>query len=268
MPASDLPTLDALGKRARALLPRAYAPFSGRPAAAVLLLSDGRWVPGVRVESASFSLTIPALLAAYATARAAGRADVRAAALTRPFRPAEHVLLEEALDADAEMLSPQVVRVGAGPLPAPAGPLDPFLAPPGPGTPQAGIALARVAARRAHVPASHFPVGCVIVTEDGRLVPGANVEHPDWSRTLCAERTALATLRSYAAGAPHVLYLTCLHDAAGSPCGACRQLLAEQAPDLDVWMDRGEAQPPERAAVRDLLPGPFGGPALRHVPDA
>ena len=58
-------TVDMLRREARAAAARAYVPYSGRGAAAVMLLADGLWVPGVRVESASFSLVIPALVNAF-----------------------------------------------------------------------------------------------------------------------------------------------------------------------------------------------------------
>ncbi|GIV59195.1 MAG: hypothetical protein KatS3mg043_0284 [Rhodothermaceae bacterium] len=74
--------LEVLRRQARQAAARSHVPYSNRPAGAVLLLEDGRLVPGVRVESASFSLTIPALLNAFTTAVAAGRHDVVAAVLS------------------------------------------------------------------------------------------------------------------------------------------------------------------------------------------
>ena len=149
---------------------------------------------------------------------------------------------------------------GDGALPAVGDPLSPVLKE---SIDEAadGIELARGVARRAHVPASDYPVGAVLECSDGRLVPGVNVEHPDWARTLCAERAALGTVQSYALPAPQHLFLTCKDDPDGTPCGACRQLLAELAPDIALWMDR-RRDTTERTTAPALLPGSFQGEAL------
>jgi cytidine deaminase len=258
-------SLDPLRTRAATLTERAHVPFSGTPTAAVLLLADGTWVPGVRVESASYALTLPALLNAYTTAVAAGRAaDPVAFVLSRPFRREEGLYVEELPHGPFEARAADAWIRGTeaedGALPPPADPLDPFVD----DTLESdvdGIAHARRLTERAHVPSSDFPVGALLETGDDRLVPGVNVEHPDWARILCAERNALGTAHSYDAGAGHRLFLTCLEDPEGTPCGACRQLLAERAPEADLCMDRHD-NPPEHAAVSDLLPGSFRGHAL------
>jgi cytidine deaminase len=256
-------TIGALRALAAAAAGRSRAPYSGRPEAAVLLLSDGTWIPGVRVESASFSLLLPAAVNAFSTAVAAARRDVVALALSRPARAEERLYLE-ATPAGPFAAAAADVFVPAGtvaPLPEVRRLLFPFLEAALPPTAVAGIALARDVARRAFIPESAFPVGCVFVTEEGRLLPGVNVEHPDWTRTLCAERTALGTAASYGLAGLCTLYLSCPLEPAGTPCGACRQLLAELAPETTVWMDRGEA-PPERATPAALLPGSFSGQRL------
>ncbi len=255
-------TLDILRQKARTAALQAYVPYSGRREAALLLLADGTWTPGVRVESASFSLVIPPLVNAFTTAVAAGRTDVVAVALNRPFLP-EEVAYARSTPAGSfrEAAEDVFVATGAETLPALGNRLVPFLAAPAPEDPAAGIALARQVARRAYVPESDFPVGCVLVVEGGRLLPGVNVEHADWSRVLCAERNALGTALTWGLSGLETLYLTCLKDLSGSPCGACRQLLAELAPAAAVWMDRGEA-PPEVASPKRLLPGAFYGQAL------
>lgn len=260
------PALDVLRAQAHALTRRAHAPFSGAPAAATLLLDDGRWVPGVRVESASYGLTLPALLNAYTTAVAAEVAARGVAmVLSRPFRR------EEALYVDALSTGPYEaaaedawIRGGwtaNGALPTPEALLSPTLDASIGASPQAGLAHVREIAERAHVPASHYPVGTLLECEHGALVPGVNVEHPDWARILCAERAALGTVHSYDLPSPQRLFLSCTTDPHGTPCGACRQLLAELAPDTTIWMDR-HATAPEQATASELLPGSFRGRAL------
>ncbi len=255
-------TLDILRQKARTAALRAYVPYSAQRDAAVLLLADGTWAPGVRVESASFSLVIPPLVNAFTTAVAAGRTDVVAVALNRPFLPEEAAYARSTpAGSFREAAADVFVATDAHALPAVGDRLVPFLDAPTPVDPAEGLTLAREVAQRAYVPESDFPVGCVLVVEGGRLVPGVNVEHADWSRILCAERNALGTALSWGLTGLETLYLTCLKDRSGSPCGACRQLLAELAPAAAVWMDRGEA-PPEVTSPGQLLPGAFHGQAL------
>lgn len=257
--------LDALRDHAQGLTDRAQVPFSQRPTAAVLLLSDGTWVPGVRVESASYSLTLPALLNAYTTAMAAGRADdVVAFVLSRPFRREEAVYVEELPHGPFEAQAADVWLRGPagadGGLPAATDVLDPFVSA-SLDTEEQGLRQVRRLTDRAYVPSSNFPVAALLEIGDDRFVPGVNVEHPDWARILCAERNALGTVQSYALPVPEHLFLTCDKDPDGTPCGACRQLLAELAPDTTLWMDR-HSEPPERSTISALLPGSFRGQAL------
>jgi homotetrameric cytidine deaminase len=258
-------TLDLLRDRAQTLTDRAHVPFSETPTAAVLLLDDGTWIPGVRVESASYSLTLPALLNAYTTAVVLKRdEDVVAFVLSRPFRREENLYVEELPHgpheawADDVWLRTNGPRNGALPRPTAAHPpaFDGSIESEG-----EGIHATRQHFDTAYVPSSHFPVAAVLETDDGALIPGVNVEHPDWGRILCAERNALGTVQSYAAGTIRRLFLSCKHDADGTPCGACRQLLVELAPESVLWMDRHD-KPPEHTTASDLLPGSFRGRAL------
>jgi len=248
---------EQLRKLVREVRHRAYVPYSKHPEAVVLLLSDGSWIPGVRVESASFSLTILPLQNAWTTAVALNRRDVVAVAFSQPPDAGVRAFLEELklslLDVSSDLFASQ-----ASELPALREPLVPFLDQM-PGSSLEGIQLAREVAARALAPYSRFPVGCLLQLENGRCIPGVNVEHPDWTRTLCAERNALGTAISYgiAPSTWRTLFLSCVNDVRGTPCGACRQLLAEHRSDLSVWMDRGLENPPELMRVDLLLPGFF-----------
>jgi homotetrameric cytidine deaminase len=260
-PSYALPSLDAVRARARTAANHARTPYSGHAVGAALLLSDGQWVPGVRVESASYPLTISALLGAFVAAVAGGRTDVRAAALTRDFYPGEVAWLSTALGSPVTAEAPDGAAFGAAPLPEAGSRWEPFTDA-APTTEAAGIRLARQAAERALVPESDFRVGCALVTASGRVVLGCNVEFGEWTRGLCAERTALAAAAAYDVGAVERIYLSCPTDPQGTPCGACRQLLAEQASDASIVMDRGDA-PPEATTTADLLPNFFTGASLR-----
>ncbi|HMB94098.1 MAG TPA: cytidine deaminase [Rhodothermales bacterium] len=258
-PANDT-TLAALRAEAQAVKERAYVPYSGRHEAVVVLLSDGTWVPGVRVENASYSLLIPALVNAYSTAVAAGRRDVVAVVGNHPLLPEAEAFLHALPTAFDKVADDAFIATNLEALPIPCDCLDPFLPGMPPDDEVDGIALARDIATRAYVPESDFPVGCVLVTAYG-LLPGVNVEHSDWTRILCAERNAIGTAITWGAAPANALYLTCTKDPEGSPCGACRQVLAELATGATLWMDRGSASP-EAATPEQLLPGAFTGEAL------
>jgi len=234
-------------------------PYSKQPRGAALLLSDGTWVPGVRVESASFSSTIPAVTAAISAAVAIGRHDIVAVALSDKTRSDEQAFLEE------KLLRPitETVLACKTTLPSPRAMLDCSISVPGKFTPMCGIKMARITAKNSLCPLSQFPVGCVIQTRSGKLVAGVNVEHPDWVRTICAERSALAIALSSGFKDFVAVYATCLKDLGGTSCGACRQLLAEYAPHASVWMDRGNNKP-EKYTVSDLLPAAFHGQTLKR----
>ena len=249
-------TRDHLLQVAEAFLPRARVPYSGRPAAAAVLVEDGSVVPGVRVESASFPLTIPAALNAVTTAYALGYRSVAALALTGPVPAtttalaAGHGLRERAGDYWAR----------PGTLPAVGEVASPFESEDFRHAREA-VRVARRVASRAHIPESEFPVGAVVGDASGGLVPGVNVEHPDWACILCAERNALGTAVTYGLLPVAFLALSCPTDAGASPCGACRQLIAELAPGVAIWIDRG-TQPAAETSPDALLPNAFTGLSL------
>ncbi len=115
---------------------------------------------------------------------------------------------------------------------------------------------------RAYAPYSHFPVGAALLANDGRIFTGCNVENASYGLTICAERNAL--FAGVAAGCRLFTHLVITTDLAGPtpPCGACRQVLNEFAPDL--WI--GLASPMgllESDTLTHLLPKAFGPWNLR-----
>jgi cytidine deaminase len=115
---------------------------------------------------------------------------------------------------------------------------------------------AATARQRAYAPYSRFRVGAAAVAADGRVFSGANVENASYGLTVCAERVALWS--AVAAGAEGFRIVAVVVDAPEpvAPCGACRQVLHELAPDaLVVMRTLGGAE--RRASVQALLPGAF-----------
>lgn len=254
---------DRLRVHAQTVTTRSHVPYSGVPAGAAVLLADGRWTAAPRLENASFPLTIPALQGALALAAIAGGRPA-AVALSRPFEPGEVALLEEATGTLWRRQAPDLALAEGDALPILGDPLTLTLDLPPPPDVAGGAALALAAARRASVPASDFPVGAIAEDAAGRLALGANVEHPaDWTRGLCAERTALVAAAASALGPIRRLYVACAKAPGGTPCGGCRQVIAELAPHAEVVIWRG-SDPPDVTSPEALLPGAFGGANLQR----
>lgn len=121
--------------------------------------------------------------------------------------------------------------------------------------------LAQVASERAYVPYSRFRVGAAARFSDGHVITGCNVENASFGLTICAERTAL--VRAVAEGrAPSDIDLIAVHVEGpdGQPCGMCRQVIAELAPDATVaFVSGGEYV---ACSASDLLPAAFAAAAL------
>jgi cytidine deaminase len=95
-------------------------------------------------------------------------------------------------------------------------------------------AAAQEASTHAYCPYSQFPVGAALRTADGRMFTGCNVENASFGLTVCAERNAI--FNAVGAGASEVAALVVYTptDSPVTPCGACRQVLAEFGKDADV----------------------------------
>jgi cytidine deaminase len=122
------------------------------------------------------------------------------------------------------------------------------------------VAAARQVREQAYAPASRFLVGAAVRSADGRVFVGCNVENASYGLTLCAERAAVCA--AVAAGARELVAVAIATDTVEPtpPCGACRQVLAEFGPAMQVVLAG-------RAAVRSttldrLLPMPFTFDAL------
>jgi cytidine deaminase len=121
------------------------------------------------------------------------------------------------------------------------------------------LQAAREAATRAYVPYSEFPVGAAVLTGDGNVITGCNVENASYPLTVCAERTAVAT--AVAAGHREIVAVavTAPKVPTVTPCGGCRQVLNEfQPPSDDLLVILDGADGPEILPLDALLPRSFG----------
>jgi cytidine deaminase len=117
------------------------------------------------------------------------------------------------------------------------------------------VEAARVAQLRAYAPYSHFRVGAALEAADGTVYTGCNVENASYGLTICAERAALVSAVAAGAHAFRRIVVVSDSDPPASPCGACRQMLAEFGLDLRV-LAVGPAR--EQAwTLAELLPDAF-----------
>lgn len=118
------------------------------------------------------------------------------------------------------------------------------------------IGKAMEASRRAYVPYSNYRVGALLLAKDGRQFTGCNVENASYPATICAERTAL--VKAVSEGAQEFDLLVVATKNGGSPCGICRQMLYEFAPNLRVICVSFEGEVSIDAPLNELLPHGFG----------
>ena len=113
-----------------------------------------------------------------------------------------------------------------------------------------------------YVPYSHFPVGAALLTEDGRVFTGCNVENAAYGSTICAERTAI--LKAVSEGCREGWTAIAIAGQGEDycwPCGACRQMLYEFAPNLTLLVARKDREFVE-LPLSELLPHGFGPKSL------
>ncbi|OEF99728.1 cytidine deaminase [Vulcanibacillus modesticaldus] len=119
------------------------------------------------------------------------------------------------------------------------------------------VNLAKEARSNAYVPYSKFKVGAALITKDGKVFKGANVENASYGLTNCAERTAI--FKAVSEGEREFDAIAIIADTEGpvSPCGACRQVIAEFfKPSSKVYLANLNGEVFETTVER-LLPGAF-----------
>ena len=122
------------------------------------------------------------------------------------------------------------------------------------------IASAAAARERAYAPYSKFKVGAALKGKSGRVYAGCNVENAAYGPSMCAERTAI--FKAVSEGEREFEAIAVVTENGASPCGSCRQVMMEFAPDMAVIIadTQGRAR---FTTVRDLLPDGF---TPEHLP--
>jgi cytidine deaminase len=117
------------------------------------------------------------------------------------------------------------------------------------------ISSAEDAMQKAVVPYSGFRVGASLLTNDGRTFTGCNIENPSLMLSTCAERVALLKALSEGFSSFRAMAIVSSGGDYCFPCGSCRQLLREFAPDIEVFLKSEEGI--KKYGIDDLLPYPF-----------
>ncbi len=120
---------------------------------------------------------------------------------------------------------------------------------------QSLIDLANEARRRAYVPYSKYPVGAALRTKSGRIFTGVNVENASYPQTMCAERVAI--FKAVSEGETEFEVIAVVTNNGGSPCGGCRQVMAEFGLDAIVLFGNGKGELVKETTVNELLPEAF-----------
>jgi cytidine deaminase len=120
---------------------------------------------------------------------------------------------------------------------------------------QALIDLANTARQRAYAPYSNYPVGAALRTKTGRIFTGVNVENAAYPQTMCAERVAV--FKAVSEGEKEFEVISVVTDNGGSPCGGCRQVLAEFGLDTIVLLADRNGKLLKETTVKELLPEAF-----------
>lgn len=115
--------------------------------------------------------------------------------------------------------------------------------------------LANEARRRAYAPYSGYKVGSALRTKNGKIYTGVNVESAAYPMTMCAERVAV--FKAVSEGEREFEVISVVTDNGGTPCGGCRQVLAEFGLETIVLIGDGNGKLLQETTVGDLLPGAF-----------
>jgi cytidine deaminase len=122
------------------------------------------------------------------------------------------------------------------------------------------IQIALEARKNAYVPYSHYPVGAALLTESGKIFIGTNIENAAFSVTICAERTAI--FKAVSEGERDLQAIAVVTKNGGTPCGSCRQVMAEFNPNMKIYIADEHGKLIQETVLKEILPGYFGPESL------
>jgi homotetrameric cytidine deaminase len=224
-----------------------YSPYSGKHERSICVGKSGVVFPGIRIENASFPLTISASQVAVFTCLSEGDYPVElyvesgATDLMTTFLADYYgLIIKSTLETSIDGLFQSSIK------------------------PYDHIAEAlKGLQKNAIAPESHFLVSCILVLENGNWVTGVNIEYPEWQVGLCAERIAIS--KAITAGVVDQIKEIHISASSGSfisPCGACRQVIVEHVPYKLVELHHPDGSLSTTTAAQ-LLPGFFDGSTLK-----
>lgn len=120
------------------------------------------------------------------------------------------------------------------------------------------IESAKNARKNALAPYSKFAVGAALITKDSKIYNGCNIENPSLMLSVCAEKTAL--LNALVEGERYFSAIAIVSNKEDYcfPCGSCRQMIAEFAPDIEIYLASKNGI--KKFSISDLLPNRFKKP--------
>jgi cytidine deaminase len=122
------------------------------------------------------------------------------------------------------------------------------------------VEAAIAASQNAYIPYSGYPVGAALLAADGTIATGCNIENASYPATICAERTAL--VKAVSEGKREFVALAVVTENGGFPCGICRQMLFEFAPQLHVIIATMDGMIQDERPLSALLAEGFGPSSL------
>ncbi|MBI4928842.1 MAG: cytidine deaminase [Anaerolineae bacterium] len=123
------------------------------------------------------------------------------------------------------------------------------------------IESAQAVRQWAYAPYSHYQVGAALLTASGKIYDGVNVENAAYPSGICAERTAI--FKAVSEGEREFIAIAVVTANGGTPCGSCRQVMAEFGLDTVVVIANAAGEITQRTSVRNLLPGAFTADSLQ-----
>ena len=125
------------------------------------------------------------------------------------------------------------------------------------------LAAAKKAQASAYAPYSNYQVGAALLTSSGTIYQGSNVENAAYPDSICAERVAV--FKAVSEGHRDFEAIAVVTRDGGTPCGSCRQVLAEFSPGALVIIANQAGEVVRESTVADLLPGAFGPGNLKSA---